>query len=286
MNRHQPIRQNYFKGRYFKCSSKNQTVAFIPAFHRSNGKESASLQIITDESAFNIPFNSLTCGKSPLSAKLGDCVFSDKGIKLHIQRDKLFAEGVLRFGKLLPLRYDIMGPFRYVPFMQCRHSVYSMKHSVVGRITVNEKEYVFKNGIGYIEGDCGYSFPKRYIWTQCCFEKGSLMLSVADIPMLGIHFTGIIGIVFLYGIEYRIATYLGAKISQIGKNYVTAVQGDYRLTAELLEKNSHPLFAPNMGNMSRTIHESASCKAYYRFEYKGKVLCEFISDRASFEFEF
>lgn len=286
MKRHQPIRQNYFKGMYFKCSSKNHTVAFIPAFHRSNNKESASLQIITDENAFNIPFHSLICGKRPLSAKLGDCVFSEKGIKLNIQRNNLFAEGVLRFGKLSPIRYDIMGPFRFVPFMQCRHSVYSMKHSAVGRITLNEKEYVFKNGIGYIEGDCGYSFPKRYIWTQCCFDNGSLMLSAADIPMLGIHFTGIIGIVYLCGKEYRIATYLGAKVSKIGKSSVTVVQGDYRLTAKLLEKNPHPLFAPNKGNMSRTIHESASCKAYYRFEHKGKILCEFISDRASFEFEF
>ena len=112
------------------------------------------------------------------------------------------------------------------------------------------------------------------------------MLSVADIPMLGVNFTGIIGIVFLCGKEYRIATYLGAKISHISKNAVTVKQGDYILTVKLIKKNPHPLLAPDNGNMSRTIHESASCKAYYKFEYKKKILCEFISDRASFEFEF
>lgn len=109
--------KNYFKGWYFKCSSQNQTVAFIPAFHRNNGRESASLQIITDEAAFHIPFHSLIYREKPLSAKLGDSVFSNKGIRLHIQTDKLSAEGVLRFGKLSPIRYDIMG--RSVLFPLC-----------------------------------------------------------------------------------------------------------------------------------------------------------------------
>lgn len=44
--------------------------------------------------------------------------------------------------------------------------------------------------------------------------------------------------------------------------------------------------APNHGLMNRTIHEIVSCKAYYRFSYKEKVLFEFVSDRASFEFEY
>ncbi len=131
-----------------------------------------------------------------------------------------------------------------------------------------------------------YSFPKRYIWTQCCFENGSLMLSVADIPILGFHFTGIIGVILLNGKEYRIATYLGARIKRIGKNAVTVKQGAYEFTAELLNKNAHPLFAPTNGDMSRTIHESASCKAHYRFLHKNNVLCDFISEKASFEFEY
>ena len=112
------------------------------------------------------------------------------------------------------------------------------------------------------------------------------MLSVADIPFLGLQFTGIIGVVLLNGKEYRIATYLGAKIKQIGKQTVIVRQGAYTLVARLLKQNAHPLLAPANGNMSRTIHESASCIAYYRFSYKQKVLCEFVSDTASFEFEY
>lgn len=213
-------------------------------------------------------------------------MFSDKGIKLDIKTDKLTACGTLKFDNLSPIRYDIMGPFRYVPFMQCRHSVFSMKHKINGQISVNGQQYRFRNGIGYIEGDRGYSFPERYIWTQCCFSGGSLMLSVADIPLLGFHFNGIIGIVLLNGEEHRIATYLGASVRKIGNNTVTVKQGKYSLTAKLIRKNSYPLYAPDNGRMSRTIHESASCKAYYRFSCNCETLCEFMSDTASFEYEF
>lgn len=277
-------KNEYFKGWYFKCAGEDHTIAFIPSFHCCGG-ESAFLQIITDDNAFCLPFPKLKYCERPLFVKIGKSFFSEKGIKLNIKTDDLTAQGALRFGELSPIRYDIMGPFKFVPFMQCIHSVYSMSHRIDGHITINGKRYLFHNSTGYIEGDCGTSFPKRYVWTQCNFSNGSLMLSAADIPMFGLGFTGIIGIVMLNGKEYRIATYLGAKLKHIGNNTITVSQGGYELTARPITKNSHPLSAPINGKMSRTIHESASCTAYYKFSYKDTVLCEFTSDRASFEFE-
>ncbi len=278
--------KGYFQGWYFKCCNGDKTVAFIPAYHRSQSKTSASLQVITDDSAYTIPFQKLEYTEKPLSVKIGDCVFSEKGISLHLQGGGYRLEGRLCFRSLSPIRYDVMGPFALVPFMQCRHGVYSMSHRIDGQITLNGQPFDFRNGVGYIEGDRGYSFPEQYVWTQCCFEKGSLMLSVADIPMLGSHFTGIIGVILLNGKEYRIATYLGATVKRIGENAVAVKQGGYEFAAELLQKNAHPLFAPANGEMSRTIHESAACKAHYRLSHKGEVLCDLVSDKASFEFEY
>lgn len=278
--------KGYFKGWYFKCCTGCKTVAFIPSYHYGKDTKTASLQIITDDAVFSIPFKTPEYTEKPLFVRLGDCVFSDKGISLNYQNDKLKLNGSLNFGVLSPVSYDIMGPFSIVPFMQCRHSVYSMRHTINGKITVGESSFNFDNGVGYIEGDRGRSFPKRYIWTQCCFGNNSLMLSVADIPFLGTSFTGVIGAVLLDGREYRIATYLGASVKSISGNTVTVRQGGFELTAELLENRSRPLFAPINGNMSRTIHESASCKAYYCFSHNSKPLCEFTSDRASFEFEY
>lgn len=249
-------------------------------------KKSASLQIITDDKAFNIPFDKLKYCEKPLYVKIGDCIFSDKGITLDFQGNDLALKGTLNFEEISPIRYDIMGPFKFIPFMQCRHRVYSMSHTINGEISVNNQTFKFENGIGYIEGDCGRSFPKKYIWTQCCSRNNSLMLSVADIPFLGFHFTGIIGVMMLDGKEYRIATYLGARIGQISENTVTVKQGGFEFTAKLLKKKAQPLAAPTNGNMCRTIHESASCEAYYRFSYRDKILCEFTTDKASFEFEY
>lgn len=279
-------KNNYFKGWYFKCWENDKTIAFIPAYHRSNHRQTASLQIITDDVVFNIPYTSLEYSEKPLCVKIGKCVFSEKGLNLNIKNDKLSISGRLKFRCISPIKYDIMGPFCFVPFMQCRHSVYSMRHLVDGKITLNGQQFNFQNGLGYIEGDSGYSFPNRYIWTQCCFENGSLMLSVADIPMFGFHFMGIIGVVLIDRKEYRIATYLGAKIRYIGDNTVIVSQGDYEITAKLIKKNARPLYAPENGRMKRIIHESASCRAYYKFSRKNKLLCEFTSDRASFEFEY
>ena len=112
------------------------------------------------------------------------------------------------------------------------------------------------------------------------------MLSVADIPMAGIHFTGVIGTILWQGKEYRIATYLGARAVQIQNRMVRVIQGSMELDVRLLEASEHPLKAPVKGNMVRTIHESTSCRAFYQFRKNGYTLFAFETDRASFEFEY
>ena len=179
-----------------------------------------------------------------------------------------------------------MGPFALIPFLECRHSVWSMRHRVYGMVWINGRKYSFHNAWGYWEGDRGRSFPSKYVWSQCFFKGGSLMLSVADIPFMGIHFNGVICMVLWQGREYRLATYLGARVIQIGNGRLRIVQGNMELEAWLLQKNGSPLKAPTMGNMVRTIHESAACRAYYRFRKDRRTMISFETDRASFEYEY
>lgn len=284
--------KNYFKGWYFKVQNHSQTVALIPAMHiDGNGERSASIQIITDIGVWNVrfPYEQFSCHGNKLQVKIGENTFSEQGLMLNIKTDEITAYGRLIFGQLSPIRYDIMGPFRYVPFMECRHSVFSMTHAVNGVINVNGEEYRFDDDVGFIEGDRGRSFPKAYAWTQCNFIIDefpcSLMLSVADIPLGALHFTGIIGVVLWHGKEYRIASYLGAKAAHIGKGNLIISQGRFNLIATLLKKQDKPLFAPVHGDMKRLIRESPSCTAYYSFEEDGKKLFEFETDRAAFEYE-
>lgn len=275
-----------FYGWYLKCQSDTQTLAVIPAIHNAGNERACSIQVITDKDAWTVMFPADAFKRTKRNILIGENWFGEKGIHLAMHTPQVTVRGKLDFGPLFPLKYDIMGPFSLVPFMECRHSVWSMRHSVSGNMCINGQKYIFRNAWGYWEGDYGRSFPKEYIWTQCFFHEGSLMLSVADIPMAGIHFTGIIGVVLWRGKEYRIATYLGARIVKMQNKMVRVKQGSLELDVCLLEASGRPLKAPLKGDMVRTIHENASCRASYRF-CKGKhTLFAFETGSASFEFEY
>lgn len=275
-----------FYGWYLKCQSDTQTLAVIPAIHNTGNKRACSIQVITDSDAWTVMFPADVFQRTRRNIEIGQNRFGEKGIYLEIKTPQVTVNGRLDFGPLFPLKYDIMGPFALVPFMECRHSVWSMCHPVRGNVCINGRKYSFRNACGYWEGDRGRSFPREYMWTQCFFPGEALMLSVADIPMAGIRFTGIIGVVLWQGKEYRLATYLGAGAVKIQNGMVRVTQGSLELEARLLEASGRPLKAPAKGDMVRTIHESASCRAFYRFCKGGCTLFSFETDRASFEFEY
>ena len=288
--------KQYFKGWYFKQHTSDGTVAVIPAIHMDDkGQCSASVQIVTDSGSYweTFPHERFYADKKGIFVAVDKNLFSDRGVLLNIDSGQCSAHGTLHFGKLLPVKYDIMGIFKFMPRMECRHSVFSMAHQVSGTLEVNGKQYRFtdSDGIGYIEGDRGCSFPRNYAWTQCYTkipQPCALMLSVADVPLMGteLHFTGVIGAIHWQGREYRLATYLGAKAAKVGDNTLVIRQGKYTLTAELLEKRDFPLHAPVNGDMRRFIRESPACRARYRFEKGDRVLFEFSAENAGFEFEY
>lgn len=278
--------RSYFCGWYFRCQSDSQTLAIIPSVHKTNESNFCTIQLITDTEAFHVQFPYSDYRKDGNQVTIADNRFGKAGITLDIQTPALSANGSIRFGALTPIRYDIMGPFRYIPFMQCRHSVFSMRHTVDGEISVNGTPYIFQDAVGYIEGDRGYSFSREYVWTQCSFPDGALMLSIADIPFGTFRFTGVIGVVMLHGKEYRLATYRGARAVKITPDEIIVRQGKYTLIVKPQERSGHPLRAPVGGAMNRTIHEHPSCKMYYRFEKNGIPLLERDAQNAAFEYEY
>lgn len=275
-----------FYGWYLKCQSDLQTLAVIPAVHQVGQRRTCSIQLITDDETWAVPFSVDEYERKGKNILIGENRFDREGIRLNIHTSELAVEGSLEFGQITPLKYDIMGPFALIPFMECRHRVYSMSHPVRGTVSINGEEYSFQNACGYWEGDRGRSFPKEYAWTQCIFDEGSLMVSVAEIPLAGLRFIGVIAAVLWKGKEYRLATYLGARAVQIQNGRIRIVQGDMELEVCLLEAAAYPLKAPVMGDMTRIIHESAVCWASYRFRKAGKTLFDFETDRASFEYEY
>ena len=284
-------RGGYFEGWYFKHQSEECTVAFIPARHiDEKGKRSASVQIVTDgmSACAQFPYEAFSVQKNGLRICIGDNRFSLQGIEVDLAAGKLHVQGDFTYRDITPPRYSIMGPFQFLP-MQCMHSVLSMRHNVRGELRINGELKAFENGLGYIEGDCGSSFPERYLWTQCLTDfvrPASVMLSVADIPFAGFRFTGIIGYVYMGGKELRIATYLGASPVQIGRSSAVVRQGKWLLRVELIEEQSALLQAPVHGGMTRLIRESAACRVRYALHENGRTLFDFVSDKAGFECEY
>ena len=47
---------------------------------------------------------------------IGENRFSKKGIRLEVHTPELEVQGRIGFGVLTQLKYDIMGPFKFIPF--------------------------------------------------------------------------------------------------------------------------------------------------------------------------
>lgn len=277
-----------FCGWYFKCQSPTQTLALIPAEHRSEGQRSGSLQILAGAQSWNLPFSAaqtFVSGHAP-EAMVGPSRFTPRGIRLAVETPELTARGTLRFGPLTPPESDVMGPFARLPGMECRHSVASMEHRVDGTVTVNGTEFRFDGARGYLEGDRGTSFPREYLWTQGFFPGGSLMLAAARVPLGPAAITGVIALVRWQQKEYRLATYRGARAVTIQNGGIVVRQGRWELRARRLAPGGTALRAPVTGRMHRTIHEQAACPARYSLRCGGHTVLDVTVPDASFEYEY
>lgn len=278
-------RKGYFEGWYLRNQNDTEVISLIPAFHiDERGKKSASIQVImnTDSYFISYPIDDFAVSSRKLGIRIGNNKFTEEGIMLNINTDEIKVKGILKYTKFTWPRYDIMGPFKYMPFMQCRHSVFSLSHKITGKLMVNGREMYFNQGLGYVEGDRGIEFPKDYLWTQCSWHDNAIMMSVADIPIGKMTFKGCIGIVYYGGKEYRFATYLGVKIIKYSNDKLWVRQNRYDLQVSLIDENPHKLLAPVKGNMIRTVCESIDCRIRYRFMIDRKVIFDFIG-RGSFE---
>ena len=298
---------NYFYGWYFRFQGRNGSIAVIPAVHLSEEKRSCSIQVITQKESLykEFPVQQFRINRKRGIMQIGKNLFSRNGIRLNFEtvaseeicerkkelsrenadKNRVLVSGNLRFGKFTKPRYDIMGPFSCIAGMECRHAVYSMRHTVNGQVSLNHEAIYFRNGMGYMEGDSGASFPDRYIWTQHFLPEGSFMLAAASIPLAGMHFTGTVGILCCRNREYRFATYLGASVKKMGERELLIRQGRYRLQVHFRDKRGRILKAPKKGKMTRKVWENISCGAEYTLMYGKRILLHAVTDRAAAEYE-
>lgn len=266
--------KNYFEGWYFKNSNNKNSISFIPGINIDEKDKKAFIQIIIDkESHFiNYDIKDFEFNLKPFYIKIKNNYFSKDGIKIDIKKEEqnLNIYGNLKYSNNQNiekniLNPNIMGPFSYIPFMECNHAILSMKNDIYGFININGKKMEFNNDFGYIEKDWGTSFPKSYIWCQGNnFNKSnsSFMLSIADIPFKIFNFKGIICDLIIDDVEFKFTTYNNTKLIKCvidNNNFdITLNKENYFLNVKSKYSSGAKLYAPIKGKMDKNIFESIS----------------------------
>ncbi len=269
----------YFEGWYFKhvLPSGEMALAVICGVSRAKNKrdDHSFIQIITgpehEAHYIRYAYNAFYYDKDRFFVSIGNSTFSLDGIHLDIDRKDLKLNADLQYSNHVSLENgflspSIMGPFSYIPNLECNHGVLSMKNSVDGNVTLNGKTYDMQTALGYIEKDWGEAFPDSWVWLQGNVSKSggevSFMFSVAKVPFAGLKFTGLICVLDFAGKQYRFATYNGTKIEFIKKTEngvsISIKKGKYRLKINAYSDGYESLVAPTRNGMERELFESIS----------------------------
>ena len=266
--------KDYFEGWYFKNTNNNNGISFIPGININGHRKEAFIQVITMDSSYFVNYNidDLKFNFKPFYIKIDNNFFSKDRIHVNIKDDtqNLIIFGDIKYSNNKDIATNffspnIMGPFSYIPFMECNHAILTMKSRVDGLININNNKMIFDNGIGYIEKDWGCSFPKSYIWCQGNNFKNpnvSFMISIADIPFKIFNFRGIICDLIIDNNEFKFATYNNAKIIKydVDDNSLNIIlkKGCYYLNVKSEYTVGNKLSAPVKGKMEKDIFENIS----------------------------
>lgn len=272
-------RKSYFEGWYFKVVNQNENnaLAIIPGIaidRQGNGH--AFIQVLDGKKRtaeyHRFDMKSFVPATRKFQVSILQNSFSGHHLRLHLPDLK----GELKFSGNFgwPNSWyspGIMGPYSFLPFMECNHGIISMDHSVSGQLEWRGEHINFGNGRGYIEKDWGKSFPSAYIWLQSNHfsQPGiSLKVSVAKIPYLGYAFVGFIAGLKLGNQLIQFTTYNQSilKKSWVDAEQVELVMQNKRYVLEIRVKRepSTELASPIRGLMDGRIEESMNTRPEVR----------------------
>jgi len=284
--------RRYFEGWYFKIVNKegNEAFAVIPGIAMdSYGRQHAFVQVLDGKRRtaryHRFAKDDFTAARNAFQVSIGPNAFSEVGLTVAL--DGL--AGTLQFKGTTPwpkpfYSPGIMGPFTFVPFMECYHGIVSMDHAIEGSLTADGDGVIdFSGGRGYLEKDWGRSFPSAYIWLQTNHfsETGtSLKCSVANIPWLGSSFVGFIAGLQWQGRLIRFTTYNRSRLLQcradMHRVHICLQNPRHRLEIEVDRDAPTALASPILGLMDGRIEETMNAVVRLRLTDRrsGSVLLQ------------
>jgi hypothetical protein len=271
-------KNNYFEGWYYKLVTKDQkvSIAFIPGISINQKDPHTFIQVFISRDDrlmthyYKFDSSDFIYSHNQFQVQIDSNLFTLNELNVNLIDGDNSINGVIHLKDHIGLNKNIyqpniMGPFAYIPFMECNHGVISMTSTLKGKLSINGELIDFDHGKAYIEKDWGKSFPKAYIWLQSNhFKNGktSFMFSYATIPFMGLSFKGLIVNLIYDQKEYRFATYNHSRIikKQIRKNEVKFLLKKGRYQLEVYAKKEHDveLKSPSLGLMNQTIKEGLS----------------------------
>lgn len=274
-------KMNYFEGWFFRICADDFNCAIIPSISIDCGKKTAYIQVNCNDFSKNSEFSFESFTACDTEVRIGQNTFSASGIKFSCSE----LEIDVKFGKILPLEYDIMGPFKFGT--PCKHKIISLKHSVSGTVTLRNKSIILDGAIGYIEKDWGNSFPTAYCWLQCNDFGGIDASFFCSVAKLNLPFRGLICVLNVDGREYRFATYNFARIKKFCRGNIILKKSDYLLIINFTNSNeNNPLLAPKKGKMENTIKEDLNGKISLELYKADKLLYRLDGSNTGIEWEF
>jgi len=291
--------KSFFEGWYFKIVSADNKYAYaiIPGIAKDKNLSHCFIQVLNgiDRKAEYHKFDEKVFQVKPyqFDVKIENNHFSKNRIILELPDFK----ADLKLNNLTPWPSQwyspgIMGPFSFVPFMQCYHGILSMNHTISGTVIDQDKTIDFSQGRGYMEKDWGSSFPTGYIWMQSNhFSKTGISIksSVARIPWLFSSFTGYIAGVLVNDRIIEFTTYNLTKLRkcEVSKEEVLLVYENPKHLLEIKANRSEAteLASPILGLMDGRIEESmtASIEVLLKDKRSGIVLLHDTGHNAGLE---
>lgn len=263
--------KRYFEGWYYKIISPDEqdAFAFIPGIAMDEqGNQHAFIQVLDGKAQsaeyIQFPVSAFSAASGSFNISIGKNSFTSSG--MHLALDHY--SGTLQFKNTVSWPNSwyspgIMGPYAFVPFMECYHGIVSMDHQLEGSLNLCGRLVNFSGGRGYIEKDWGHSFPSAYFWMQSNHfsQSGiSFKASVAKIPWLKNSFVGFIAGLYFNAKLLEFTTYNGTKLLRSFANQhqvdLLMENKSYRLEVQAHRNNATELASPIAGFMDGRISES------------------------------
>jgi len=136
-------KKHYFEGWYFKnvSADKNHIYSFIAGVSLEENDKHCFVQVINGSngqtSYSRYPIEAFYASSDTFFVKIGENTFSREAISLNLHNDETTITGKIlyRDAVIYPQRFfhpNIMGPFSFIPNMECNHAIVIINATIEG----------------------------------------------------------------------------------------------------------------------------------------------------------